>query len=304
MSQNDKFSQYCPIRILFGLNKLACCSKIAQKLLFYFITLRWFLNSGRVKGFFRCGGSRAIPFKTGENGLSPERKKKPKFKMAKADKLLYLISLINSNHDLTAKKLAQECGVSERTIFRDINSLASANLPIYYDHGYKFLEGTFLPTLNLTDEEFSTLQFAFEFSPIKADHTLQRSAKNILGKLETSKKRSPLDELARSEQVNQELTSSPHETSKFSLMFKLLNLAIDQKRAIRIKCRKGGSRLDEFLIEPYALVSKNGEWLVLCYCWHCRKIVLHDVSRIRSVSLTTQTFKSRIDLDKLLADHQ
>jgi predicted DNA-binding transcriptional regulator YafY len=224
--------------------------------------------------------------------------------MAKADRLLYLINLIKSNPDLTAEKLAEKCGVSERTIFRDINNLASANLPIYRDHGYKFLDGAFLPTLNLTDEEFLTIQFAFEFSPLKADDVLQKSAKNILSKLEAVKKRISLEGLDRSKRVEEDVSSSPHETSKFSLMFKLLNLAIDQQRVIRIRCRKRGNRLDEFLIEPYALVSKNGEWMVLCYCWHCRKIVFYDVSKIKSVSLTTETFKSKINLEKLVAVHQ
>ncbi|MFQ6003711.1 MAG: helix-turn-helix transcriptional regulator [Candidatus Zixiibacteriota bacterium] len=224
--------------------------------------------------------------------------------MAKADRLLYLINLINSNHNLTAKKLAEKCGVSERTIFRDVNSLASARLPIYYDHGYKFLEGAFLPILNLTEEEFSTLQFAFEFSPIRIDSSLRRAAKNILSKLEATKKRLPPGEMDGTRQVKQNLANSPYETSKFSLMFKLLNLAIEQQRATRIRYRKRGNRLDEFLIEPYALVSKNEEWLVLCYCWHCRKIVFYDVNRIKSVALTSQTFKSKISLDKLLAVHQ
>ena len=75
--------------------------------------------------------------------------------MAKSDRLLYLVNLIKSNHNSTAKQLAEKCGVSERTIFRYINSLATASLPIYYDHGYKFMDNAFLPTINLTDEELS-----------------------------------------------------------------------------------------------------------------------------------------------------
>lgn len=224
--------------------------------------------------------------------------------MAKADRLLQLINLIKTHHDLTSKELAEKCEVSERTIFRDINSLSSAQLPIYHDHGYKFLEGAFLPTLNLTEEEFSTLRFAFEFSPIEADRSLQKLARNILDKLETAKKRLTPEEQDRTKRVERDVTSSLHETSKFSLMFKLLHLAIDQQKAIRIRCRKQGNSLDEFLIEPYALVLKNGKWFVLCYCWHCGRVVFYDVSKIKSVSLTTQTFKSKIDLDKLLVVHQ
>jgi len=241
--------------------------------------------------------------------------------MAKADRLFYLINLIKSNQGLTSKELAEKCRVSERTIFRDINSLASASLPIYCKHGYKFLEGTFLPTLNLTDEEFSTLQFAFEYSPIKADRALQESANNLLSKLQTARKSLPREELTierssptsgrgvldrqdTSPKTKPDLTKAAYETSKFSLMVKLLALAIDQQKAIRIKTKRRGEQLEEFLIEPYALLSKNGGWLVLCYCWHCKQIALYDLSKIRSVSLTTQSFKSKLSLDKLIAVHQ
>jgi len=233
--------------------------------------------------------------------------------MAKAERLLYLINLIKSNQGLTSKELAGKCKVSERTVFRDINSLASASLPVYCDHGYRFLEGTFLPTLNLTDEEFSTLQFALEFSPITADRCLQESAKNIVSKLQATRKNLPAEGSRRagsafsgpdvSKQIKTD-ASPLHETSKFSLMFKLLQLAIKQQKAIRIKCLKRANQLEEFLIEPYALLSKNGGWLILCYCWHCKQIVLYELSRIRSVSLTIQSFKSKISLDKLLVIHQ
>lgn len=145
--------------------------------------------------------------------------------MAKAERLLYLINLIKSNHSLKSKELAEKCMVSERTIFRDLNSLASATFPIYHDHGYRFLEGTFLPTLNLTGEELTLLQFAFEFSPLKSEPSLYHLAKNIFNKLETSKRKPFLEKQAESNHTK-ELGTSPlssTEISRFSLMFKLLH---------------------------------------------------------------------------------
>ena len=154
-----------------------------------------------------------------------------------------------------------------------------------------------------------------------ADRTMQESANSLLCKLQTVRKRLPpvestierslntgrrgvFDGQNRSPETKPDLASSSHETSKFSLMFKLLQLAIKQQKAIRIKCLKRANQLEEFLIEPYALLSKNGGWLILCYCWHCKQIVLYELSRIRSVSLTIQSFKSKISLDKLLVIHQ
>jgi predicted DNA-binding transcriptional regulator YafY len=59
----------------------------------------------------------------------------------------------------------------------------------------------------------------------------------------------------------------------------------------------------ETLIEPYALVQKNPKWLVLCYSHDCEKIASFDISKIESLSLTTQPFKSKLSLDKVFAVH-
>ena len=53
--------------------------------------------------------------------------------MAKYDRLLYILNLLRSRKNLNAEMLAAECGVTERTIYRDIIALSDANIPIYYD---------------------------------------------------------------------------------------------------------------------------------------------------------------------------
>jgi predicted DNA-binding transcriptional regulator YafY len=74
--------------------------------------------------------------------------------MSKYDRLLHILNLLRSRRSLRAKDLARECEVTERTIYRDVLSLSSANVPVYFDDGYKLLSDAFLPPLNLTKEEF------------------------------------------------------------------------------------------------------------------------------------------------------
>ena len=228
--------------------------------------------------------------------------------MAKADKLLYLVNLIKSNHNLTAKQLAEKCGVSERTIFRYINSLASASLPIYYDHGYKFMDNAFLPTLNLTEEELTALQFAFEFSPIKSDPSLSSLAKSIFAKLETSRKSSYVPNgSVRSEKPSgldqtQDANATSHVSQdifRFFMTFRWLNQSIEQRKVVKVKYKK-----QEILIEPCGLVQKNSNWLVLCNFKDSDQINFLDVRQIENVSLTNQTFKSKLNLDQLLSAPQ
>jgi predicted DNA-binding transcriptional regulator YafY len=228
--------------------------------------------------------------------------------MAKTDKLLYLVNLIKSNHNLNAKQLAQKCGVSDRTIFRYINSLAAASLPIYNDHGYKFLDSAFLPTLNLTDAELSTLQFAFEFSPIKSDPLLANTANSILAKLETSRKNSYAPNGAiRSEKPPRSSPSkdadttppSSREVINFFMIFRWLSQSIDKKKVAKVKYKK-----QELLVEPLGFLHRNSTWQVICKSREVNQTIFLDVGRVENISLTNQTFKSKLNLNRLSPVHK
>jgi len=224
--------------------------------------------------------------------------------MTKAERLLYLINLIRSSRTLTSKQLAERCGVSERTIFRDINSLASARFPIYYDRGYKFLEGAFLPTLNMTEEELSALKFAFEFSPTKSNSSVMQLGQSIQSKLEVAKRK---PESERSNKLNHtaagESTSS-NGADKFFETCRLLNRAIAQKRALKIRCKRNGNHASETLIEPLALLQGNPRWQVLCFCHECNRMASYDLAKIEDISVTTHPFQSKMDLENIFAIHR
>jgi predicted DNA-binding transcriptional regulator YafY len=225
--------------------------------------------------------------------------------MAKSDRLLCLVNLIKSNQNFTSKKLAEKCAVSERTIFRYINSLASASLPIYNDHGYKFMDSAFLPTINLTAEELSTLQFAFEFSPVKLDPGLSTLAKSILAKLEASTKSSRVPDgyirkgpasVSSPDKEAHASTSDSQEMLKCAVVVRHLNTGITQKKAVKVMYKN-----QELLIEPFALVQKNPSWIVLCILRDADQAISLDISKITSTSLTDQPSESRLSPDKLLA---
>ncbi|MGX1545027.1 helix-turn-helix transcriptional regulator [Streptomyces adustus] len=63
----------------------------------------------------------------------------------RAARLLSLVLLLQNRGRLTADELARELGVSTRTVYRDIDSLSSAGIPVYGDAGhrggYQLLDG-------------------------------------------------------------------------------------------------------------------------------------------------------------------
>lgn len=53
----------------------------------------------------------------------------------KSERLFEILLYLLDKRDVTAKELAEKFNVSVRTIYRDIDSLTSANVPIYTTSG-------------------------------------------------------------------------------------------------------------------------------------------------------------------------
>ena len=53
----------------------------------------------------------------------------------RADRLLSILLLLKTRGRMTARELARELAVSERTIYRDIDVLSAAHFPVYSEKG-------------------------------------------------------------------------------------------------------------------------------------------------------------------------
>ncbi len=105
--------------------------------------------------------------------------------MRKMERLLYILSLLRTNHWLRASDLARKCGVSERTIYRDVITISEANIPIYFDGGYRLLHNGFLPPVNLSDSETGFLLGLLKSPLLGSGKPYHKTAKIIIDKIES-----------------------------------------------------------------------------------------------------------------------
>src|SRR2546429_3632420 len=63
----------------------------------------------------------------------------------RASRLLSILTTLQARGQVTAPELAEACEVSVRTIYRDIDALAAAGIPVYAERGaeggYRLLDG-------------------------------------------------------------------------------------------------------------------------------------------------------------------
>src|SRR5882724_8126013 len=79
----------------------------------------------------------------------------------RASRLVSLLLLLQTRDRMTAQELADELVVSVRTVYRDVESLSTAGIPVYgeagHDGGYRLLDGYRTRLTGLTVAEAESL---------------------------------------------------------------------------------------------------------------------------------------------------
>ena len=106
--------------------------------------------------------------------------------MSRAQRLLDLIQLLRRHRFAVAGAvLAEELGVSLRTLYRDIDSLKAqgANIEGEAGVGYVLRPGFMLPPLMFSEEEIEALVLGSRWVAERADGPLGKAAHNLLAKI-------------------------------------------------------------------------------------------------------------------------
>jgi len=211
--------------------------------------------------------------------------------MPKHDRLLYILNLLRARKNLNARLIAIECGVTERSVYRDILTLSEANIPIYYDRGYKLASSNFLPPLNFNFDEYRALKIALESSPLILTGSYQASLKQVLAKVEAGL--SPQVKSVKA--ITRDTTHIKIGTSQASPsneeMFALIEQGINESKQIRISYDAIESGLKERLVEPYFIIFRARAFYFVAFC-HLRSLFrTFRLDRVRELVLTENSFQ-------------
>ncbi|WP_457319295.1 helix-turn-helix transcriptional regulator [Stenotrophomonas sp. P5_B8] len=179
--------------------------------------------------------------------------------MRKADRLFQLVNLIRVRQPVTAAVLATELGISVRSIYRYMDDLSVAGIPVYGEAGigYSLKPNFELPPLTLDASELEALQLAVEMLACSGGGHLQPAARSLLHKLQAaSPSGPPKPRIARA------LRAVPVSLP----CWQPLHTAVREGGTVHLRYRSLQGRLSERTVLPLGLFHWGQHWTLGSWC--------------------------------------
>lgn len=181
-------------------------------------------------------------------------------------RLLKIIVLAQSGPGWKAAKLADECKVVVRTIYRDVNKLVAVGVPIEHDEawgGYRVRGEFFLPPVQLSSEEAIALAVLCEEVAGREQIGFLSPALRGLQKLQAQLPAEMRDEILRKSKHVTIRTAQHVPSADHVDVFTRVSTAINTGKALECEYDKAGSGNpvgEPFVFEPYALHYNLRAW--------------------------------------------
>jgi predicted DNA-binding transcriptional regulator YafY len=185
----------------------------------------------------------------------------------RASRLLSVLLLLQTRGRMTAQQLADELEVSVRTVYRDMESLAAAGVPLYgdpgHDGGYRLVGGYRTRLTGLTSEEAEALSLAGLPGPA-ADLGLGTVLATAQLKLRAALPEELRDRTGEIRQRFHLDTSGWYAETDPTPHLAVVTDAVWRQHRIRIRYRRWKApREVTRTLEPYGLVLKSGRWYLV-----------------------------------------
>lgn len=205
----------------------------------------------------------------------------------KNSRLFQILYLLMERQDVTAAWLSEKLEVSQRTIYRDIDALSAAGIPIYCQKGkgggIRLME-QFQINRSLLDEEDQS-QLLTALKSMEAVGAFGNT--ELISRLSALFKQEPTDWLEIS-------FDSWGDRPVEQTCFKQCRQAIFDRRLLSFTYSNSQGQNAERIVEPIRLCYKGGNWYLYAYCRQKEDFRLFRLTRIQSLLCLKETFSPRV----------
>lgn len=202
------------------------------------------------------------------------------------NRLFEIIYILLSKKSITAKELAERFEVSVRTIYRDIDTLSSAGIPIYASQGkgggISLLDDYVLDKSVLSEREQNEILYALQGLSI----TQAPDTDKVLAKL------SSLFNKNKTSWIEVDFSPWGSDENR-ACQFAMIKDAILSHRIIEFNYFSSSGEKSIRRVEPVKLVFKVNAWYLQAFCLTKNTYRFFKITRMSDVLMTPEPFSEK-----------
>ncbi|MFB9278446.1 helix-turn-helix transcriptional regulator [Cohnella cellulosilytica] len=208
----------------------------------------------------------------------------------KIDRLIALIMILLEHEVVSARELAERLEVSRRTIYRDIDTLTFAGLPVFTHQGAMggvgLMKSYKIDKLLFTQQDLQTLLASLNSYRQLFGH---KELNYIIEKLQGFH---PSDVTDRAGKFAVDLSLNQGNESLRSLL-SLVETAMNEQRYLLFDYVNRDGRAGSRKVEPYRIVFKESSWYLQGYCTDRKDYRIFKLARMNGLRVSSESFAPR-----------
>lgn len=202
-------------------------------------------------------------------------------------RLLEIVYILLEKNTVTAKELSEHFEVSQRTIYRDIDTLSEVGIPVYANKGkgggIRLLDSFVLNKSMFSDKEQIDILSSLE----------GLKAINVPDVELVLKKLSVIFDKSNTNWIEVDFSywgSDDEEQEKFNMLKK----AILSFKIIKFEYMNSYNERSARIVEPLQIFFKERAWYLRAYCTEKQDFRTFKIVRMRNIILTDMTFTRKV----------
>ncbi|MBE5662102.1 YafY family transcriptional regulator [Staphylococcus sp. SS21] len=220
----------------------------------------------------------------------------------KISRLISIILLLNERKRVSANELSELMEVSKRTIYRDVEAINIAGIPVYsipgVGGGFEIMENFKIDKNTFTENELASLLISNYNFPDKLKNMDFYNTNLKIKSLIPKEKINIIDT-----QVAQFYMDSNHWSEFRNIDDQVIKFkkAIQNNQVLKVKYINHLGNITEREVEPYQLILKAGEWYGYVYCNLRDDFRLLKLTRVMNIQDSDRKFIEKVYKDPLLS---
>jgi predicted DNA-binding transcriptional regulator YafY len=211
--------------------------------------------------------------------------------MRQMDRRLLILMRLREEAAVRAADLAGEIGCSVRTVYRDIDALCQAGVPVAAmpGEGYRLVEGYHLPPVAFTADEAVQLLMGADLVRGLGTAEQRETVRSAVAKVEAVLRPETREEVASLRSRIRVSTWMQREPSPW---LSVLRQAVVEERVLSLRYHSfSPDEVTQRRVEPHGLTFYGSDWHLVAYCRLREAMRDFRASRILEAELLTDKFE-------------